>query len=151
MEEPDEELEVGDSLEGNKLDSSEANKLDCSKLKDISDFSDSSGFQEMSSSLLNKQEWVGTGGVSRVLNFLVEKKQWHILHIYVLCQDRILNLMKSTYIFYRLLMWCAVWLMLSVLGRSASGKTEELDLVPSGCCDWPSCYDPRTQVSIISE
>ena len=84
MEEPDEELEVGDSLEGNKLDSSEANKLDCSKLKDISDFSDSSGFQEMSSSLLNKQEWVGTGGVSRVLNFLVEKNNG-IFYIFMFC------------------------------------------------------------------
>ena len=84
VEEPDEELEVGDSLEGNKLDSSEANKLDCSKLKDISDFSDSSGFQEMSSSLLNKQEWVGTGGVSRVLNFLVEKNNG-IFYIFMFC------------------------------------------------------------------
>ena len=81
VEEPDEELEVGDSLEGNKLDSSEANKLDCSKLKDISDFSDSSGFQEMSSSLLNKQEWVGTGGVSRVLNFLVEKTMAYFTYL----------------------------------------------------------------------
>jgi len=45
------ELKLEDSLEGNKLDCSEV-----SKLKDISDFSDSSGFQEMSSSLLEKQE-----------------------------------------------------------------------------------------------
>jgi len=52
-------LKVEDSPEVNKLDCSEVNKLDfseVSKLKDISDFSDSSGFQEMSSSLLEKQE-----------------------------------------------------------------------------------------------
>jgi len=51
VEEKDEELKLEDSCEVNKLDCSEVNKL-----KDISDFSDSSGFQEMSSSLLEKQE-----------------------------------------------------------------------------------------------
>merc|ERR1719391_1718893 len=47
VEEKDEGLKLEDSCEVNKLDCSEVNKL-----KDISDFSDSSGFQEMSSSLL---------------------------------------------------------------------------------------------------
>merc|ERR1719397_2134665 len=51
VDEKEEELKLEDSPETNKLDCSEANKL-----KDISDFSDSSGFQEMSSSLLEKQE-----------------------------------------------------------------------------------------------
>ena len=51
VDEKEEELKLEDSPEGNKLDCSEANKL-----KDISDFSDSSGFQEMSSSLLERQE-----------------------------------------------------------------------------------------------
>ena len=46
-------------------------------------------------------------------------------------------------------MWCVVWFVVVVLGRCATGEKEELDLVPSGCCDWPSCYDPRTQVSIM--
>ena len=51
--------EVEDKNELKLEDSSEVNKLDCSevnKLKDTSDFCDSSGFQELSSSLLEKQE-----------------------------------------------------------------------------------------------
>ena len=60
VDEKNEELKLEDSSEEvNKLDSSEVNKLDFSevnKLKDISDFCDSSGFQELSSSLLEKQE-----------------------------------------------------------------------------------------------
>jgi len=52
VDEKNEELKLEDSSEEvNKLDSSEVNKL-----KDISDFCDSSGFQELSSSLLEKQE-----------------------------------------------------------------------------------------------
>jgi len=52
-------LEGDDKNELKFEDSSEVNKLDCSevnKLKDTSDFCDSSGFQELSSSLLEKQE-----------------------------------------------------------------------------------------------
>ena len=48
-------------------------------------------------------------------------------------------------------MWCPVWLMVAVLGWWVGAEKEELDLVPSGCCDWPSCYDPRTQVSMTSK
>jgi len=51
FDERDEELKLEDSPDLNKLDCSEVNKL-----KDTSDFSDSSGFQEMSSSLLERQE-----------------------------------------------------------------------------------------------
>ena len=47
-------------------------------------------------------------------------------------------------------MWRGVWLMVGVLGRWVGAEKEELDLVPSGCCDWPSCYDPRTQVGMIA-
>ena len=45
-------------------------------------------------------------------------------------------------------MWGAVWLMLGMLGRWVNGEKEELDLVPSGCCDWPSCYDERTELCL---
>ena len=41
--------------------------------------------------------------------------------------------------------------MVGMLGRWVDGEKEELDLVPSGCCDWPSCYDPRTQVGLLSK
>ena len=56
--------------------------------------------------------------------------------------------MQNLVLLYRLLMWCAVWLMVGMLGRWVDGEKEELDLVPSGCCDWPSCYDPRTQLCL---
>ena len=40
----------------------------------------------------------------------------------------------------------SLWLIVSLMGVRVDGEKEEFDLVPSGCCDWPSCYDPRTQV-----
>ena len=48
--------------------------------------------------------------------------------------------------FARLLMRHSLWLIVSLMGVRVDGEKEEFDLVPSGCCDWPSCYDPRTQV-----
>ena len=46
---------------------------------------------------------------------------------------------------YRLMLG-ATWLCLCFLmGNRVIGE-EEVEMIPSGCCDWPSCYDTRTQV-----
>ena len=46
---------------------------------------------------------------------------------------------------YRLMLG-ATWLCLCFLMVNRVLGEEEVEMIPSGCCDWPSCYDTRTQV-----
>ena len=40
----------------------------------------------------------------------------------------------------------ATWLCLCFIMVNRVIGEEEVEMIPSGCCDWPSCYDTRTQV-----
>merc|ERR1711962_1809607 len=46
------------------------------------------------------------------------------------------------------LMLGATWLFLCLIMRSRVIGEEEVEMIPSGCCDWPSCYDTRTQLCL---